>query len=38
MQVQGTHVPAILHMEADIVPNMPNSLVRHKIAHFAERS
>ena len=38
MQAEGTHVPAIVHIDADIVPTTPHSMVRTKIAHFAERS
>jgi hypothetical protein len=38
MQAEGTHVPAIVHIEADIVPTTPHSMVRTKIVHFAKRS
>jgi hypothetical protein len=38
MQAEGTHVPVIVHISADVVPNPPNSLGTTKIALFAERS
>jgi hypothetical protein len=38
MQAEGTHVPAIVHIDADVVPTTIHSMVRTKIAHFAERS
>jgi hypothetical protein len=38
MQAEGTHVPTIVHIAADVVPNPPNSLAATKIALFAKRS